>query len=840
MNGFPAGRQGMELQPVARRQFVPAGLSLRCRLPVTHCLQHFGESIVFVTVHQTLYCVFVVTEFVRPQKHDSLILTAPNFSSEFLMPCRFVCALLLTGPAAWCASGLTYSTFLQNGFTPSAIATDQSGNVYLAGSNPANPNYPGTWPSAAIVVKLDPTGATYLYSRTIGGSAHDTASGIAVDSSGNAYIAGTTSSPDFPVTPGLQNGTLPTSAGDTRAFMVKLSSQGEIVFSEVLGTVTTTAAAVALAADGGILVSGTGSAQLAASGGAYNVPNSSQTFLMKVSASGANIVFTAVGIGGSALAVDSAGNIYMAGSSVAGLPGGTDYPTTAGAYQTVLPFTSICSFPCTFGYPGTDQYLTKVDPTASKLIYSTGVTGTGQTVNNGLAVDAAGNAYVTGLAYGGYNWTVAPTSTAQVKPFLTKIDPAGANALYSIPIGGAGVALGSQSDVFVGGVYNEVNLETLTGAPPPAPIGVAGLPAQCATNNITTFSEGTISHLDASTGNLLDTVLVDGSNVSTSGIAFAGNSSVWLAGSTTVADVPITSGAPTPLFLTRGAVSGAYLGEANFNLAANNEPQISCILDSANMARASVVAPNQLITLLGTGLGPSQGVAATDYQTTTLAGVTVTLGGVSAPLLYVSSSQINVAVPSGVLEQSGEGEVQYSTMQLSVNNVTAPPRVLPLTTSNPSLFGDLSGTVYSCTVGPITTYGAFPDLALNASGSLNSCQNPASAGQQFSLYVNGLGVDLLTSGTWQPWQASQIPVAVALNGTSAEVIGVSSLNPFVWQVTVLVPPEFSRTSLSVINVTMDLNLADGVIAAGPLAIQPVSSSYTAPGTPFPLGVWVGQ
>ena len=114
----------------------------------------------------------------------------------------------------------------------------------------------------------------------------------------------------------------------------------------------------------------------------------------------------------------------------------------------------ICYGLCQLSIPGTNQYVTKVDPAASKLIYSTGVGSQYQTVNNGLAVDAAGNAYVTGVAYGEYNWTVTQRVAAQVAPFLTKLDAAGATALYSIQIGGAGVALGAQGDVFVGGAYN--------------------------------------------------------------------------------------------------------------------------------------------------------------------------------------------------------------------------------------------------------------------------------------------------------------------------------------------------------------------------------------------------
>jgi uncharacterized protein (TIGR03437 family) len=754
-------------------------------------------------------------------------------------------ALLLFSTAAWSASGLTYSTYLRAGLTPAAIATDTSGNVYLAGSTLANPNYPATWPSAAIVVKLDPAGASYRYTRTIGGSAHDTAAGIAVDAAGNAYVIGTTSSPDFPVTPGQQTGTLPATSAETRAFLVKLDPQGEVVFSEVLGSVDTTGLAVAVTAQGAILVSGSSTPELTATPGAYSAPNVATVppntywlFLTELDATGSKIVFTATGIGGSALALDSAGNIYMAGSTFY-----TGYPTTPGAYQTVLYGHYCAGAGVPFCNPGppTNQYLTKVDPAATKLIYSTGVGSQFPSANNGLAVDSAGNAYVTGWAYGDYNWTVTPANYVdQAIPFLTKLDPAGANALYSIPIGGGGVALGSQNDVYVGGSYNDFSLVAIQStipAPPPLPLGVTGLPAECGTNSITTFSEGTVSHVDATSGNVLSTVLVDGSNVSVAGVAFAGASGVWLAGATSIADTPITPGALTPFSLGPGPSAGAYLGEASFGLSDTPAPQIACIVDSANMARVSVAAPSQLITLLGTGLGPATGVAAPDYATTSLAGVTVSFANVAAPLLYVSSSQINVAVPSGVLEQPGVGLSYFTTMQVSVNGVPAPPRELPLAPSNPSLFGDLSGTVSSCTVGNITYYGGFMDLAMNADGTVNSCSNPAKPGESISLFVNGLGVDFFDN-EGSPWQASQIPVAVTLGGWSAEVTGVSALNPFVWQVDVAVPAAIAQSSQRVFSVTMDFNLANGVVAAGPLTVQPVSPAYIVAGSPIALSVWV--
>jgi uncharacterized protein (TIGR03437 family) len=737
------------------------------------------------------------------------------------MATRLVCALLLFSSAVCSAAGLTYSTYLRESFAPSAIVTDPAGNVYMAGS--AQVNATTSSQTAAIVVKLNPSGLQYIYVRTFGGSGSDAAMGIAVDSAGDAYVTGTTSSPDFPITPGRQTGTLP-GANETRAFVVKLDPQGEILFSDVLGTVSTTGLTVAIAADGGILVSGVStSAGLASSGGAYSVPNSrGRPFLMKLDATGSNLAFTATGIGGNALAIDAAGNIYMAGSTVY-----SDYPTTPGAYQSVLNPVFICSGDCQIGFPGTNQYLTKVAPNASKLIYSTGVASTSQTVNNGLAVDPAGNAYVTGLAYGNYDWTVGQSNTGFVQPFVTKLDAAGAQALYSIQIGGAGVVLGSQGDVFVGGAYNDVNfglgIAIPSPLPPPLPLGVSNLPAQCQVGNTINASEGYVSHLDARTGNVLGTVVADGSNVTASGIAYAGGTNVWLAAATIQADTPITPGAVTPATLLPGAFAWAYLGQANFSATKTSAPQIACMMDGANEARVGVVAPSQLLSLFGTGLGPATGVAAKDNSTTSLAGVKVTFGGEAAPLLYVSSSQINVAVPFDVLGQIVPGPPKFATMQVSVNGVDAPPREVPLIASNPSLFADLNTVTVTC--GNTTYGGLLLAFAVNRDGTLNSCSHPAKVGTVVSLFLNGLGADGITA----EWLVSDIPVVVKMGDWSAEVANVSALTLFVWQVDVVVPAAAIANGEDAVLVSMDMNYVDGVVAVGPLSLL---------GTPLPLNVWV--
>lgn len=370
-------------------------------------------------------------------------------------------SLLLSSGLAFAAPTfpvLTYATYLRDSFTPKAIATDSSGNIYLAGNAIVDP---ATRQSTVLVVKLNPQGTQYLYVRYLGGSVKDSASAIAVDPAGNAYVAGATASPDFPVTSGGNLGTSPSPLSQ-RSFVFKLDPTGQLVFSDLLGGSAGSAAqAVAVTAAGRIVVSGIVSdvpgPAFPSTAGAYSISSTANhPYLLELDSTGTKVVFSATGIGGSALALDPSGNIYVAGSTFL-----LDYPTTPGAYQSTFPAFQICfSPPCSRSFQGANQYVTKVDPTGSTLIYSTAVSGNGNTTNAGVAVDAAGNIYLTGYAGPTYPYTVTPPPIpiGPVNsifffelPFLSKLDPAGKALLFSVPVGGAGVQVDSHGAVYVSG-----------------------------------------------------------------------------------------------------------------------------------------------------------------------------------------------------------------------------------------------------------------------------------------------------------------------------------------------------------------------------------------------------
>jgi uncharacterized protein (TIGR03437 family) len=705
-----------------------------------------------------------------------------------------------TGPAFAAPAAtfpvLTYSTYLRDSFTPKAIATDSSGNIYLAGNAIVDP---GTLQSTVLVVKLNPQASQYVYVRYLGGSVNDSASAIAVDAAGNAYVAGSTTSPDFPVTSGSM-GTAPTSASDQRSFVAKLDAGGNFVFSDLLGgSAISSAQAVAVNAAGQVVVTGMVSyltgPPFPSTAGAYNIANTANhPYLLELDPTGTKIVFSATGIGGSALAVDSTGDIYMSGTTYL-----LDYPTTPGAYQSTFPAFDTCfSPPCAFESQGGNQYVTKVDPTGSKLIFSTAVSGTGNTINQGLAVDTAGNVYLTGYSGPPYPYTGSPPSGGNpggfpftAFPFLSKLDPSGRTLQFSVPVGGAGVQAGangssisSSGTVFTGGGIGPVPLGDF--AVPANIPGLENIPTQCFPGGFTP-SSAYVAQVDAASGNLLGSQFIQGSTLTASGIALgSGPSTVWIAGATSLPDIPFTANALTIPDLGPTPGPGAYLGAVDFSQPEPpaRTPQIGCIVDSASLAPDGLGVPYQLLTILGTGLGPTIGASAADSSTTTLDGVNISVGFVSAPLLYVSSTQINFAVP--LVSQSP------APMQLTVNGLSAPPRALPLTFANPSLF---LNTTQSTSFGPVA-------LALNGDGSVNSSTNPAQLGSTVSVFVNGLTPDP---------QFNNAPLQLFTNN-GWSVIDIVQANLFVVRVDLRVPSPLvnnfacSTTSICMVDFTLsDIN-----------------------------------
>jgi hypothetical protein len=376
----------------------------------------------------------------------------------------FVAKLNLNG------SALVYSTYLGGGNYDRAvgIAVDGAGNVYLAGTT-GSPNFPVTAGalqticgcaksnnSDAFVSKLSPTGATLVYSTYLGGTANDYGSAIDVDSAGDAFVAGRTCSLDFPITAGsfqttYGGGCSPSAGGD--AYVSEVNATGSaLVYSSYLGGSGIDAAyAIAVDASGSAYVAGnTNSTDFPATAGAFQTTNGGgyDSFVAKVNPTGSALVFASY-LGGSAddttwgIKVDSSGSAYLAGQTIS-----PNFPTTTGAFQTS----------CGGGCLQTDGVVTKFSPTGSSLVYSTYLGGSGIEEAFAIAVDSAGEAFVTGET-GSTNFPTTPGSFQPASPggvaaYVTKLNSKGTKLAYSTYFGntsttGLAVAVNNTAHSFV-------------------------------------------------------------------------------------------------------------------------------------------------------------------------------------------------------------------------------------------------------------------------------------------------------------------------------------------------------------------------------------------------------
>ena len=406
-------------------------------------------------------------------------------TSFFVRPGVFVTKLNATG------SALLYSTYFggSGGDYVGSVAVDSSGNAYVAGGTFSLdfPTTPGAFQRGprllpdAFVTKLNAAGNALVYSTYLGGSGGEVQgitgfgrTGIAVDASGSAYVAGLTASPDFPTTPAAFQssfgGGLGSGSGD--AFVTKLNAAGSaLVYSTYLGGGRTDRALdVAVDSSGNAYVFGsTDSTNFPSTPGAFRgtfAGGGADAFVSKLNTAGDGLVYsTYLGGRGSegfdefpiaGIAVDSSGNAYVTGSTFS-----PDFPTTPGVFQAALR-----SVP--------DAFLTKLNSTGTGLVYSSYLGGLGTDIGFGIAVDGAGNAYVTG-ATDSSNFPITPDALqtalrGELAAFLTKWNATATALLYSTYLGGNvaefgfGVAVDSSGNAYVTGHTFSTNFPTTPGA----------------------------------------------------------------------------------------------------------------------------------------------------------------------------------------------------------------------------------------------------------------------------------------------------------------------------------------------------------------------------------------
>jgi hypothetical protein len=402
---------------------------------------------------------------------------------------------------------LSYSTYLGGSSNDygTSIAVDSAGSAYVTGytNSAAFPVTNGSFQSTcgggcagtstdAFVSKLDPTGTFLVYSTYLGGSGNDLGNGIVVDAAGDAYVVGQTSSTDFPTTAGVVQTICGGACTSGDAFVSELNPTGSaLIYSTYVG--------------------GSGADQ------------------------------------GNGIALDAAGDAYIIGYSES-----TDFPTTAGAYQT----TCSCS-------TSPDVIVAELNPGGTALVYATYLGGSAGDEGYAIALDASNHAYVTGYTKSKNFPTTAgafQTSTgANEAAFVAELNSTGSGLVYSTYLGGSttnttpcetcgtSIAVDASGSAYVTGLTAEGNFPITPGA------------YQSVFKSSPQGHDGFVTKFDPSGATLLFSTFIGGSKddgVTSVSLDSAGN--IWLKGNTQSPDFPVTPGAYQTVL---GGSFDAYVSE---------------------------------------------------------------------------------------------------------------------------------------------------------------------------------------------------------------------------------------------------------------------------------------
>jgi len=616
--------------------------------------------------------------------------------------------LALLAAVALSSGAAEFTTYIgdANDYRVARVLADGAGNTYIAGSRISLPSQSGFGAfllqyAESFVMKLDPAGKIVLFT-VFSGKGADSVNDLAIDSAGNIYVAGATSSVNLPVHNALQSTPGP-------GFIVKFNPDAtQMVFSTYFpGGIK----AMAIDAAGNIFVTGTTASQtfpitsgLPAGSVGGSVPIVFGAFLTKISAAGDKILYSTVIAGhgkdcgagsscflsarntsGVAVAVDAAGSAYIAGNTDT-----NDLPSTTGAFLE----------------HGTGAFVAKVNAAGTALGYLTLLGATNYILtpfNNpansaaALAVDAAGNVYLAGstsdpkfpATAGAYQPTFTGPANPPVYPpppsdaFVAKLNPAGTAIVWATFIGGKDADAARAVAVDAGGN-----------------VWVTGTTASSDFPNAQGWSQGSdfVVGLNAAGATLPYAARYPNDTVAQT-IAVDSSGTLHVAGSAGMVSTIVPSQKPTMrIFGIANAAYGPLSGR---------------------------VAPGEVISIYGPHIGPTTPATATPgssgFMPKSLAGVQVFFNDVAAPLLYVSDSQINAVLPTsgGILFSPAAPRIR-----VSANSASSPDFPVTTISAEPQIFQNPDGTA----------------KAVNQDGTLNSADHPAKAGSIVSIWATGAGI----------------------------------------------------------------------------------------------------
>jgi uncharacterized protein (TIGR03437 family) len=621
---------------------------------------------------------------------------------------------------------LIYSTYYGgNGLDYAyAVAVDSIGNTYVAGGVGSTVfNIKGT--EDAFVTKLRPNGSR-LYTSFIGGSAVDEARGIAVDVQGNVYVTGSTGSLDFPVRGPIQAKT----GGSGDAFVAKLNQGGNLIYATYLGgSANDSGSAVAIDSAGNAYIVGTTFSSDFPTVNPFQAAKGAQqdAFIAKINPTGTAWVYSTYLGGnnvdeGNGIAVDAAGSAYVTGYTAS-----TNFPLQS-------PFRS--------GNQGSvDAFVTKINPAGSALVYSTYLGGSATDYGTAIAVDSSGSAYVTGSVTSDDFPLVNPIdnklgSHAVGDVFVTKFNPSGSALVYSTYLGGGSeddpyaLAIDSAGNVYITGRTNSSDFPLMN-------------PIQAVRTAFDMF----VTEINASGSALLFSTFIGGTgSESGRGIAVDRLGNIHVAGEGTSTDFPVKNafqGTPGGGTAPQDALV-LLLGDAP----PSNGPVITTVSD--NLVDGGAVTPGGWFYVKGTDLSETTRIwGGSDFSDPTtlptdLNGVEVWVNGAPVPVYFISPGQVNAQAPSNI---SGTITVQVVRLGLPSNTLTAPVAQI-----QPSLYFYQAGS---------KNYAAalFTDYTIMGDPAVVPGTRKATPGDIVQLYASGLA----------PSQSGAVTSAVPITGVSLTV-----------------------------------------------------------------------
>jgi hypothetical protein len=415
------------------------------------------------------------------------------------------------------ASNLAYAIALggTGDDNSSGIAVDSAGAAYITGytTSASFTPAPGTadkLDTDAFVAKLTPSGAL-AFASFIGGHGNDKSYAIAIDSAGAAYITGSTTSTDFPTSPGAYNSSLSVDPCDgaepdapvpcSDAFVAKLSPNGSgLSFATLLGGIgNDRGQAIALSAGGDVYIAGSTSGGIPATPGAYeSTPGGgicpgivvpfpcNDGFAAHLNSTGSALLYSTF-IGGqfedwaTAIGVDPNGAAYIAGYT-----NSPNFSTTPGAYDRALP-EATCVVSLGFSYPCYEGFAVKLNPSGTSAAYATLLGGQLDDQISAIAVDAVGAAYVTGqtssddfpTSPGAFDRVMNRPASCDpssylslecIDGFVAKIAPSGGALVYATLLGGqlrdvaTSIAIDGAGEAFVAGETRSPDFPVTPGA----------------------------------------------------------------------------------------------------------------------------------------------------------------------------------------------------------------------------------------------------------------------------------------------------------------------------------------------------------------------------------------